>query len=87
MLIFVNYERVQRRDVIYATLFGLLLIPKDYFFIPHTETDALVGDGSHKLAQIGISILLNPLLLVTFSTLIITDGLKDKSEKQKCINE
>jgi hypothetical protein len=83
MLMFINYEQPQRRDVIYAVLFGLLLIPKDYFFIPHTVTNVWVDEGGHRLAQIGISILLNPLLLLTFATLIITDGFEIKFERKR----
>ena len=82
LLLFINSERSPRRDVTYAILFGLLLIPKDYFFIPQTETDALTGDNMNW-APAGISMLLNPLLLLTFVMFIVTEGFKDRAERKR----
>jgi len=82
LLMFINTERSPRRDLTYAILFGLLLIPKDYYFIPDTETDALTDDNLHW-APAGISMLLNPLLLLTFATLIVAEGFKDRAERKR----
>jgi len=82
LLLFINAERSPRRDVVYAVLFGLLLIPKDYFFIPQTETDSLTGDNQNW-APVGISMLLNPILLLTFATLIVAEGFKERAEGKR----
>ncbi len=53
----------------YIILFGLLLIPKAYYIF-----DGLISDSG--LSDISISIVISPLLLLTFTILLLYEGLK-----------
>lgn len=66
LYLFINAEPCDRDDPHYATLFALLLIPKDYVRI--------AGD-------VTIAVLLNPLIMLWFMYKIISDGLKEKYSK------
>jgi hypothetical protein len=53
----------------YAIGFGLLLIPKDYYFLSGIISDAGTND-------ISIAVLLNPLIMIAMMCMIIVSGLK-----------
>lgn len=55
-------------DVVYTILFGLLLIPKDYFFFPKVLSDTNYHD-------ISIAVPINILNMLLFSALIMGSGL------------
>lgn len=60
---FVNEEKPSKYDLIYVILFGLLLIPKNYFIIPQMTAQGL-----------SISVILSPLLMLILGCLIIKEG-------------
>jgi len=62
--LFVNSKKKSKTDIIYAVLFGLILIPKNYF-------QFLVPTGC---MHFNIAIILNPLILLLMATIIIAEG-------------
>jgi hypothetical protein len=68
LFLFINATKQTRADTIYALLFGLLLIPKDYYLLPRT-----LSDGG---PDISISIFLNPAIMLLMSSMIIVGGLR-----------
>jgi hypothetical protein len=58
MLMFINSKRSSKLDIIYALIFALLLIPKNY----------------HLFLQIYDGVILDPLLLITLMLLIVIQG-------------
>ncbi len=64
MWLFLNSEKRSGEDLLYSVLFGLLLIPKAYYFIR--------GD-------ISISVILNPLIIFVFLLSMIAIGLRNAS--------
>jgi hypothetical protein len=69
LFLFVNSTKMTRVDPIYALIFGLLLIPKDYYLLPKTVSELGVHD-------ISISILLNPAIMLLMASMIIVSGLR-----------
>jgi hypothetical protein len=61
---FINEPKSSKFDLAYLILFGLLLIPKNYFIIP-----AMTDMG------LSIGVIINPLLMLIFGFLIIKEGL------------
>ena len=61
---FINESKSSKFDLAYLLLFGLLLIPKNYFIIP-----AMTDMG------LSIGVIINPLLMLIFGFLIIKEGL------------
>jgi hypothetical protein len=76
LFLFVNSTKTTRVDPIYALIFGLLLIPKDYYLLPKTLSELGVHD-------ISISILLNPAIMLLMSSLIVVDGLRRWREARR----
>lgn len=64
--LFINSDDKSKHDIVYAVLFGLLLIPKQYYFV-HSD--------------ISISVFLNPLIMIIMLILIIDEGFKKNKEK------
>lgn len=62
MFLFFSENEKDGLDWVYTILFGLLLIPKDYYHLPVQPV-------------VSISVLINPLLMLYFTILIITSGL------------
>jgi hypothetical protein len=62
LFLFINQTDHEKLDWSYLILFGLLLIPKDYYHLP-------------VYPEASLSVLLNPLLMLTLVTLIISSGL------------
>ena len=58
LMLFLNSHKKSQHDILYATLFGLLLIPKDYLLIQ---------------ADISIAVFLNPLLMLLIAGTILLD--------------
>lgn len=69
---FLNSKQLSKYNNFYAVLFGLLLIPKDYYIIRN---------------NISISVIINPLLISIFTIFLLCDGssteLEQNSEKLK----
>ena len=63
---FINESRSSKFDLAYIILFGLLMIPKNYFIIP-----AMTNAG------LSIAVIVNPLLILIFGALIIKEGMSN----------
>lgn len=70
LFLFFNAPKSDRLDWVYVILFGLLLIPKDYYLLSKVVSDAGVSD-------ISISVIINQLVMITMLLLIIGTGLKN----------
>jgi len=64
--LFINSTEHSRYNVIYAILFSLLLIPKDYYIIRDC---------------ISISVILNPLIIIIFIALLLKEGISKWAEQ------
>ncbi len=58
LMLFLNSQKQSPYDILYAILFGLLLIPKDYLYIQ---------------PDISIAVFLNPLLMLMIAGTILLD--------------
>ena len=58
LMLFINYSKSSKFDIPYAVMFGLLLIPKDYYIITQ---------------DVSIAVLLNPLIMMMTACTIIYD--------------
>jgi len=71
ILLFINSneEESTAKNIIYALLFGLILIPKDfYYFVP--------GDGLVLNNFTSISVIINPILIYTLTVFLFFDMFK-----------
>ncbi len=73
LLLFINAEEKSDHDLLYVVLFGLLMIPKAYFLFPEIRSDS-------GFADISISIIVNPILMLIFSLIIIREGFLEKRQ-------
>ena len=81
MYIFINLEKKSRFDLFYAVMFGLLLIPKDYYLFSKIVSDSTYSD-------ISIAVVLNILIILAMSSVIIVDGfLNWLTERKAARNE
>ena len=78
--LFINSENKSKHDIVYAICFGLLLIPKQYFFIPKQYLFIITSD-------ISISVFLNPLIMIIMLILIIDEGLKKHKRVSPALEE
>jgi hypothetical protein len=62
LYLFINKEELHCMDWLYAVLFGLLLIPKNYYRIPW-------------LPEANVGVLLNPLLMALIAGVVMTTGI------------
>ncbi len=69
LFLFIHEESVQKTDYFYAVLFGLLLIPKDYYFFQKVVSDSGTSD-------ISIAVPLNALIMLVMIVSIIMTGLR-----------
>jgi hypothetical protein len=72
MFLFFSEKEKEKSDWVYAVLFGLLLIPKDYYHLPN-------------FPEVSISVFLNPLLMLMMVFLILLNGTRKyifKSDSQ-----
>jgi len=76
LFLFFNASSHSRLDWVYIVLFGLLLIPKDYYLLSKVISDAGVAD-------ISISVIINFVILVALLLLIISTGLKNRISRKK----
>lgn len=63
MFLFFSEKEKEKSDWVYAVLFGLLLISKDYYRLPN-------------LPEVSVSVFLNPLLMLMMVLLILLNGTK-----------
>ena len=68
LYLFVNNNKVDNKDLFYVLMFSFLLIPKNYYYLNNIISDSGAND-------ISISILLNPMIMMTFSAIIILERL------------
>jgi hypothetical protein len=69
LFLFINAPTSEKTDWFYACMFGLLLIPKSYYYIPHIITDA-------GCAAMPIGAFLNQLIMLVTSAVIIVGGFR-----------
>jgi hypothetical protein len=77
LYLFVNSDTRSRLDVVFVVLFGLLLIPKDYYYLPHAISDAAAG------YDISIAVPANILLLLLMGLFIVGSGLANWSRHNR----
>jgi hypothetical protein len=70
LFLFINAPKPDRLDGVYVILFGLLLIPKDYYLLSKVFSDAGAAD-------ISISVIINYMALITMFLLIIGTGIEN----------
>jgi hypothetical protein len=82
LFLFINAPRPSRLDWLYIVLFGLLLIPKDYYLLSKVFSEGGTAD-------ISISVIINHIVLIIMLLLIIGTGLKNwiSPEKELSISE
>ena len=67
MFMFINSDKESRFDLFYMVMFGLLLIPKDYYLFPKIMSDSGCSD-------ISIAVVLNILIIIVMAVVIAVDG-------------
>lgn len=75
LFLFILADEHSRLDYLYLLIFGLLMIPKDYYYFPTTLSDSLTHD-------ISISVMINIVLMVLMSALIVVSGLRKSGTVQ-----
>ena len=70
--LFISSKEPSKYNILYGIIFGLLLIPKDYYFIRD---------------MISISVIINPLLIIIFMIVLVHEGFYTKFEKLREINK
>jgi dolichol-phosphate mannosyltransferase len=70
LLLYLNIDRRPHLDIAYLIVFGLLLIPKSYFFLTKIVSDSGTSD-------ISIAVILNPLLMILICTMIVGSGIRN----------
>ena len=76
MFMFINTDKKSRFDLFYIIMFGLLLIPKDYYIFPKIISDSRYSD-------ISIAVILNILMLILMVIMIVIDGFINRPAEQK----
>jgi len=71
LYLFLNTKNPQKFDVLYLLLFGLLLIPKDFYYFTAVISEAA---GNY---DISISVAINILTMIVISALIMTSGTRN----------
>jgi hypothetical protein len=75
LYLFINENEPERLDWVFTALFGLLLIPKNYYRIP-------------SLPEASISVLANPLLMLLLAAVIVVTGTRAYvTERRKAVQE
>lgn len=75
LFVFINKENKSKFDILYLILFGLLLIPKDYYYFSKVYSDTA---GSH---DISIAVVINIMTMLVMSGVIMVSGLRKRSRK------
>jgi hypothetical protein len=70
LYLFYDAKEKTRLDYVYLILFSILLIPKDYMILQGIVSDAGMSD-------ISISVVINPVILITIMTLIMVTGIRE----------
>lgn len=68
LYIFINCQNSSKSDLPYLLMFGLLLIPKDYYFF-----QGVISENGIK--EISISVVINMLTMIFMALAIVTSGL------------
>jgi hypothetical protein len=72
LYLFINNKKASRLDLIYLISFGILLIPKDYYYFQKVITDAPESPN-----DVSISVVINILTIIITSLIIIINGLTE----------
>lgn len=72
LYMFLNTKNPSKLDLLYLMMFGLLLIPKDFYYLT-----AVISDAAGSPHDISISVVINILTLIGISGLIMTSGAKN----------
>lgn len=75
IFLFINAPKSSRLDWVYIVLFGLLLIPKDYYLLGR-----VISDGG---ADISISVIINDVALICMLLLVMGSGIKNWISSKK----
>jgi hypothetical protein len=78
LFLFLKNEVPAKNDYLYTVLFGLLLIPKNYYYLPNTVTDGNAVDFSIGYPINFFAMLLILLLIITTGMLKFKDGLEKR---------
>ncbi len=79
LFLFLDAKNSPKLDAIYLLMFALLLIPKDYFYLPNVVAET----GIH---EISISVVINILLLIAISAMIMISGTRNWVSKLRRTN-
>lgn len=80
LIFFARKREVERSDTFYAVMFGLLLIPKDYYFFKKIISDSGVSDISIGVVANIIFLLIMTLSIIVRRTAISGTNLNDHTE-------
>jgi hypothetical protein len=69
LYIFINNKKPSKTEIIYLLMFCLLLIPKDYSFLPNVISDA------PTYHDISISVVINIITMLLMSTIIMISSI------------
>ena len=67
LYLFIHSKEHTKLDLFYAIMFALLLIPKDYYFLPGVISDSGAGETS-------ISVVFNVVIMLVMMLVIIESG-------------
>jgi len=72
LFIYINTEKISYSDILYISLFGLLLIPKDYYYFKNVLSDAYISNAF--VHDVSVSIVINILIMILMSLMLIVSG-------------
>jgi hypothetical protein len=73
LFLFINTEKKSKLDYFYILMFGLLLIPKNYFYLSRIVSDSLTRTGNAH--DITMAVPINILILIISSLVIMVSSL------------
>jgi hypothetical protein len=65
LFLFVNQDSSEKNDLLYAILFGLLLIPKDYWRLP-------------AYPEVSLSVLLSPVIMLSMAMVVVIEEARSR---------
>ena len=80
LFLFINSPKISRLDTTYLILFGLLLIPKDYYYFQKVFSDAHTNPY-----DVSVSIVINILIIIVLSVIIMYTGFTEWVGRRKSL--
>jgi hypothetical protein len=78
LYLFINERAGDKNDIFYIVLMALILIPKNYIFLPTFTSPLTVGNKTFPIdVNCSISLILNPLLLSAAMIMIMKESMKE----------